>query len=128
MPTAVDYLGQAKKNESFYDYAKAAGEKHRDWATVVLFYCALHYVNAVLSIQKPVPPFNNHSERGWAILRNPVLRPIRRDYRHLKDHCNDARYGLKILGTLADVEKLRVSRLERIKATAVAYLKSQGIA
>jgi hypothetical protein len=58
----------------------------------VLFYAALHYIQAYFSIRNPDLVFERHADRDKAIIEDWQLRDIRRHYRALKDWSQNARY------------------------------------
>jgi len=61
-----------------------------DWAVTTMFYSALHLVDAVLAANNIHP--TTHADRNNRIQRNPALAAHWRDYRHLRDRSEDARY------------------------------------
>lgn len=89
MPGTNAHLGQAEHNLNLF--AALDVEKYSDWAATVLFYTALHYVDAYLAKTISYDP-DGHSARDKAIERTATLRSIRSNYRSLKDSCHNARY------------------------------------
>ncbi|MBM4041274.1 MAG: hypothetical protein FJ290_22455 [Planctomycetes bacterium] len=87
MTTREQHLAQAKANKAFYEELLDRPEYH-DWALTVLFYAALHYVDAFLYPSDPP----DHSTRNKLISRSPTLRSLYRKYRRLQDRSQDARY------------------------------------
>jgi len=90
-----EHLEKAALNEVFF---KASFGLHLqnnssflDWATTVIFYSALHYIDALLNhIGKEA---NDHIHRRKFITIEPKLRAIEIDYKWLYDRSRDARYG-----------------------------------
>jgi hypothetical protein len=75
-----------------------------DWAVAMLFYSALHYIDAFLA-GKNVHPMN-HKQRDEEIERNGSLSGIYGAYRRLKDLVRAARYEIPNFAP----EKLDVAR------------------
>jgi hypothetical protein len=63
-----------------------------DWAVVIAFYAAVHYVNAYLWERDNRYDPGNHKNRGAKVRTLPDLRPIRRQYRLLNGLAYDVRY------------------------------------
>lgn len=89
MPAQEEHLAVAKRNEEF---AQLLAEKTRyiDWAVTILYYSALHYVDAVLAVSQIHPA--NHSDRHTAIGRNDSLKRVYAEYRTLEAASRNARY------------------------------------
>lgn len=87
MITRAQHLAQARANRAFYEELLDRPEYH-DWALTVLFYAALHYVDAFLSPRDPP----NHWERNKLFAATPALRALWPKYRRLQDRSQDARY------------------------------------
>jgi hypothetical protein len=62
---------------------------HTNWSTTIIFYMALHYIHACLSIEDDHPTSHKVLER---INFHPNLKPLYQKYRQLKDDSEDARY------------------------------------
>lgn len=90
MPSENAHLGQAEHNLALYDGLDR--KKYSDWASTVLFYSALHYVDAYLARNLGVHP-NGHADRDKYINTVVALKAARNDYRELKDYCHNARYA-----------------------------------
>lgn len=82
-----------------------------DWAVTILFYTALHLVEATLA---PNVHSANHSERFSNVYSHRYLRPLAYHYRHLYDASLDSRYDCWQF-TPTDVQTLYVTRFEPIK-------------
>lgn len=92
MPTRDDHLRRAEQNETFARSLNLDENFNVDWAITLLFYSALHYIDAYFAQKSFHPP--NHLGRDAAIGNNPVLDFIYRDYRRLKHRSEKARYEI----------------------------------
>ena len=63
-----------------------------DWAITMLFYSALHYIDAFLDGKGMHP--RNHTVRDDEIQNNGSIKAIYRDYRFLKHRSRAARYEI----------------------------------
>ncbi len=88
MPSFSDHVQQATHNEAFYQVIDK--NVYSDWAMTVLFYAALHYIDAFLG-QVGIHP-GGHETRDTILSNRKELRPIYGHYRHLKDCSRNARY------------------------------------
>jgi hypothetical protein len=82
-----------------------------DWAVTVLFYAALHLVEATLAPSVHSP---NHNARHQTVHLDPRLRPIYCHYCELYYRSLDARYDCISFGPL-QAQHLYVTRYEPIK-------------
>ena len=98
MPSASDHEQQAARNEKFYkDTLGGADTQFPDWAMTVLFYTAVHDVQAFLQRKRAdlrargVPRLPRRHHDRQALLHNfwPTLELC---YTNLKDWSEDARY------------------------------------
>lgn len=88
MPLQQEHVSKAERNEKFAEtVAKTA---YLDWATTILFYAALHFVDAILAPSGIHP--DNHTQRNEAIGNNATLLKIRSEYRTLETLSQNARY------------------------------------
>ena len=88
MPLQAEHISKADRNEAFaVTVSKTA---YLDWAVTIIFYSALHYVDAVLAVSGIHP--DNHAQRGAAIGTNATLRVVRGEYRILETLSQNARY------------------------------------
>jgi hypothetical protein len=87
---ANDHLAQARRNYRLYLQLRAGGE-FTEWALTVLFYTAVHLVQAYAAQHGPWVPAN-HGERAEYIRER--LGPVFHDYRDLQDRSEDVRYDL----------------------------------
>jgi uncharacterized protein (UPF0332 family) len=88
LPLKPDHISKAEHNEKL---AETIGKTaYLDWAVTIIFYAALHYVDAILAASVVHP--ETHSERNDAIGTNATLMKIRPEYRTLETLSRNARY------------------------------------
>lgn len=111
MPDTRVHLDQAEHNERFFGSFDQT--TYSDWAVTVLFYAALHYVDAFLAHAGFKYPGGHHTRDG---LVNSVtqLRTISTEYFRLKNRSSSARYYSSRFPA-PDVERSRNTDLENIK-------------
>lgn len=89
-----EHLQKATHNESYFDASFGPTLQNNstflDWATTVIFYSALHYVDALLCDHGIEP--NNHDDRRKHISIHPWIKGIQKEYKWLYDRSRDARY------------------------------------
>lgn len=110
MPTRDEHLAQARHNADFYSTVDKAG--YKDWAATVLFYTALHYVDALLATKGMHPP--KHKTRDVAVSSVFELRPIFSHYSALKNASYNARYNVP-----SGFSSAYISQLESVHLAAV---------
>lgn len=103
MPAGKEHVQKAEYNEQCAVFI-AELTPYVDWAVVVLYYAAVHYVDAVLAISASHPP--THAHRHAQIQRNATLQKIYREYRLLEAVSRNARYSALPVGK-SDWEKLK---------------------
>jgi hypothetical protein len=90
MPSRGEHLSKARNNKEFADSIKLENSTRVGWVLTVLFYSALHYIEAYNA------QFNyhcrNHQDLHDNIVRNPVLTAISYDYSDLETFSWNARY------------------------------------
>jgi len=103
----------AQDNEEFADtFDLSHPHKHLRWAVTVIFYAAVHYVEAYFDLRYN-RHHNSHKRRQRSIRNNGQLRRIYNLYRSLEDESRNARYDGKNFSP-DDVEDLK-GNLENIK-------------
>jgi hypothetical protein len=109
VPSRLAHLAKAESNQALA-VALQRGS-HVEWSVTVLFYAALHLVEAILA-----PPVHskNHLVRDHTVQHHPDLQPIYLHYRELYRRSLDARYNCVMFSVL-QVEHLYVTRYEPIK-------------
>jgi hypothetical protein len=90
VPTRDEHINRAEDNEQFIISLDLAKSINVDWAITILFYAALHYVDAYFAVQSIHPP--DHTVRDNKV--SVSLNAIYRDYRYLKDRSREARYNV----------------------------------
>ena len=91
MPTVTGHLSWAQGNEKFAGSFYLDDQIEINWAITVLFYSAVHYVDAYLVRHNDKQP--DRYGRDGAIMRDDNLFFIWRHYKRLKDMSRSARYG-----------------------------------
>jgi hypothetical protein len=86
------HLQWAKNNEELAESFNLDDSFEVDWAIVILFYSAVHYVDAYLSSRTRRQP--DHAGREQEIQSDVLLSTMWREYRELKRMSRDARYEL----------------------------------
>lgn len=88
-----EHLQRADENEKLArGLFKAGSPICTDWAITLLFYSALHWVDAYLVFTNRRP--DNHYDRDTIIESNGSLADIFKPYRRLKDMSEQARYHI----------------------------------
>jgi len=119
-PRTVQHLQKGAANARLAH--RLAGESPpSDWAIVVGFYAAVHYVGAVLWEQAEYVP-RNHDDRSLTIHRTQELRRVEDVYDRLKDLSWKVRYlpAAQIsqariqsaLGDMAEIQSVVLSTLD----------------
>ncbi|HET9406793.1 MAG TPA: HEPN domain-containing protein [Candidatus Sulfotelmatobacter sp.] len=88
MPNKPEHIAKAESNQKLADTLSRGA--YLDWAVTLLFYSALHYVDAILAVSGVNP--ETHTERGDAMGNNDTLKRIRPEYRTLETLSRNARY------------------------------------
>jgi hypothetical protein len=108
VPDRNEHLTRARQTESLASSLNANLGVVVDWAITMLFYAALHYVDAYLA-GKNMHPLS-HDQRDREIESNGSLSVIYNDYRRLKDLSRAARYEIANFPK----EKLDIARMRLI--------------
>jgi uncharacterized protein (UPF0332 family) len=111
VPQRHEHLTRAGETESLARALNRQKPVCVDWAVTMLFYAALHYIDAFLA-GKNLHPLN-HSLRDEEIEKNGSIAEVYRDYRRLKDMSRAARY--EIANFNADSLAKAEARLAKIK-------------
>jgi hypothetical protein len=93
LPIHSDHVNKAKGNEAFADAISPNSQAQIDWKLVVLFYAALHYVEAYLAKQMGVH-LRSHTTRDSYVSKESNLKKVRTQYGHLKFFSYNARYEM----------------------------------
>jgi hypothetical protein len=125
MPAAVQHLTQAQHNESFADSLGIDETPYLDWYVTVLFYGALHRVQALLHLRGLSDEETDlHSKRDNILAQEDDVWGLRENYRQLKDDSEDARYGAASL-TLDQVKQIRTEFYDRVKERVSALIEEE---
>ncbi len=91
MPTRKQHLSHARRSRQLYGLLTDQGAKQREWLIVLLFYAALHEIEAWLEGRGIHS--GSHGQRERIVSQEPLLRPIYQQYRQLRTDSNNARYN-----------------------------------
>ena len=92
MAVEQDHLDRANLNlELAADLLETFGQKYYDWTVTVLFYVAVHLIEAKLACNDVHS--GHHKERKKSMQRDRVLNAVMREYNDLYNRSRDARYG-----------------------------------
>lgn len=86
-PTSAQHLAWAKQNEKVFNSIRA---KWPDWAATLLFYVAVHEVQALILDMTGERP-ETHTDRNL-LIRRRWRRSVWEPYEHLMQLSRDARY------------------------------------
>jgi hypothetical protein len=92
VPSRPEHLTRAAENEALSKTLDLDNGCQADWAVTMLFYAALHYIDAFLAGKHLHP--RDHDIRDSEVENNGSLSPIYNDYRRLKDNSIAARYEI----------------------------------
>lgn len=93
-----------------------------EWASVVAFYAAVHYINAYLWERLRVEP-RNHRERGMYVETDVRLAACRLAYRRLQDAGYRARYNVTFRLSEQRARELVAVNLATVHRTLIAALE-----
>ena len=93
MPTRDEHVTKAQGNEAFADSIDPTSQSRIDWKLVILFYTAMHYVEAYVAKVMEMH-LRSHQTRDSYIAKEANLKKIRVSYGHLKYYGYNARYEL----------------------------------
>ncbi len=120
MPTRDEHVTKAEGNQTFAESIDTTNQTRIDWKLVVLFYTAVHYVEAYLA-KALNQHLRSHTTRDSYISRETNLRKIRDPYAHLKFFGYNARYEVSGF-TTQDVQDA-LGYLAQVKALLTPLLK-----
>jgi len=93
MPTTAEHVSKAVGNESFANAIDTSNPTNIDWKLTVLFYAAMHYVEAYLAKSMAIH-LRSHTTRDGYVTKELNLKRIRNEYNHLKFFGYNARYEI----------------------------------
>jgi len=120
MSDSADHILQAQHNEAFYQAIDK--NTYSEWAMTVLFYAALHYINAFLD-RVGIDP-GGHQERDNIVQNRKELRPIWHQYRYLKNRSINARYYC-VTFTLTQLQQCSGGDLAAIRKCILPLVSSK---
>lgn len=91
MPTIDQHIQKAADNEAFAGKLDTASQSSVNWKLIILFYVAVHYVEAYLAKTLNIH-LRSHTTRDSYIAKEANLRKVGKEYMHLKFYGYNARY------------------------------------
>jgi hypothetical protein len=122
MATVQEHRLKAVRNRDFLDSHKLSEGEFVDWGVTVLFYCALHWVRALLAQERYQVKNCRDEEDAITGTRVFTLQALEW-YRHLKDSSRQARYETKEFSPSA-YRDLRQSCFEPFKTFITSKLRA----
>ena len=116
MQTPSDHLTDAARNEEFASAIRTLPTRYPEWEVTVLFYCALHYLDAYLATQGHYP--ENHFQRN-RLVRS--VSNVSTEYLYLFQQSIDARYESARF-TPEQVDQLLTGPFLRVKEEMLSLL------
>lgn len=104
MPNLDDHLSAARNNERFSEDL-IAERRYLDWAVTGMFYAAIHYVEAYLSLR--TEHSLSHRMRDSEIASDPKLINIFDHYSDLKNDSTQSRYECHIFPVQEVVSRIQ---------------------
>lgn len=102
MPSRDEHVLKAEGNEAFAGTIEPTSQARIDWKLVVLFYTAMHYVEAYLAKNMQMH-LRSHTTRDSYVSKESNLKKVRVSYGHLKFYGYNARYEIDGF-TIKDVQ------------------------
>ena len=113
MPSKLEHKTKADGNAALALSINLDSQPRIDWALIMLFYAAMHYVEAYLALQGV--HLKSHTSRDSHLGRDSKLKPIYGEYKDLKFYGYNARY--EVFGFKAsDVRDEALKGFEKIKS------------
>ena len=116
LPSKEEHIAKAEGNSALALSMTLENQPKIDWALVILFYSAMHYVEAYLATLGQ--HLRSHTTRDNFVGRDARLRKIFSEYQDLKYYGYNARYEMQKF-TAADVTDAATSL-----ATVEAYIRT----
>ncbi len=112
------HIDKAERNEQFFQSNNLRTSSFNEWGVTVLFYSAMHYVDAVLAQETALPLHYHHPKkhpyRNTGVAKSLTLASVYNDYRALHDRSIDARYN-RISFPPNFLSNLETARFEPVK-------------
>lgn len=114
------HIDKAERNEQFFLHHNLRTSPFNEWGVTVLFYAAVHYVDAVLAQESGLHP-TKHPDRNTGVAKSPTIGLIYSAYKDLYDRSKDARYTHITFpaGFLNNLEAVRFEPVKRCARTAL---------
>jgi hypothetical protein len=93
LPSKEDHIAKAEGNSTLALSMALDSQPKIDWALVILFYAAMHYVEAYLATVGQ--HLRSHTTRDKFVGRDARLRRIYSEYQDLKYYGYNARYEMQ---------------------------------
>lgn len=122
------HIERAEQNWQFADQILATFQPTQaelSWATVAVFYSAVHYVNAYLIAEGQAAP-KSHAKREKAMSKCTALIPLQGRYGQLLDASKKARYNPGYQATWDMLDVLRNESLTEITVSILRSLQAAG--
>ncbi len=117
MPTKEEHLAKAAGNETLALSLALDNQTNIDWALTILFYSAVHYVEAYFALSGQ--HLKSHTTRDSWIGRDSALKRIFNEYQDLKFYGYNARYEVSNF-KVTDVRDVAI----KAHATIRAYIET----
>lgn len=125
------HIKKAERNEDFFQSNNLGDSTFNEWGIVVLFYSAVHYVDAILAREIRLPPEYQHPQDHWqrntGVAQSLTLKDIYKDYKLLYDRSLDARY-YRISFKACVLNNLKTTCFEPVKCCVRTFLKLRKLA
>ena len=121
MVTLEQHLAQADRNERLANIIAALPERFTEWEVTLLFYSALHYVDAFLATQERSP--KRHRDRNNLVAS---LTNLGREYQNLFQQSMNSRYHLYTF-TPQEVSEIKAEDFDRVKEEVLSLLSSETV-
>jgi hypothetical protein len=119
------HIKKAERNEDFFQSNNLRASSFNEWGVVVLFYSAVHYVDAMLAreirLRRELQHPQEHFERSTGVAQSLTLKAIYSAYKRLHDRSRDARYNCTSFkaGVLSDLETTCFEPIKHCVRTAL---------
>ena len=120
----LNHLRVARRNRDLARALLAQNSLSREpwgWVAVVLFYSAVHYVNAYLWERYHFQP-TNHQERTYGVHHDSAITACRGEYDQFRNQGFDARYAEWFNLPEPDARRLLEVELRAVEATVMQAL------
>lgn len=122
MPEKNQHLQIVAQNyEALSHLSKPNPSEYTDWCATIIFYMALHFVEAYLA-EKKGRHTTIHKILLQEIIDDPNLKSIYHNYRHLKDDSETARYNGEKL-TIYDMRNSTLKFYKKIQNKIIRLLQ-----